>query len=198
MVLVVVADVEGDEIQRSIVRVSLKAFDEHVVLSEEMARDRMQAQTQNSSEQQIDERLVAEEIVDQKVERQSPRPVDQLERADWLGQNEHWSERVGDWEESDVEELADGRREHLGLESCGQVGVPLVDAHVFVVVAVVLFERDERRHAHGQVGDVAEDSVGDWPVGAKHQIVRDLVQTDRERVIECATDDVGQDDEFGP
>lgn len=55
--LVVVPDVEGYPVEGPVVRVGLETLSEHVVLGDEMARDRVQSHGQQRTAQQVDENL---------------------------------------------------------------------------------------------------------------------------------------------
>ena len=50
MMLIVVADVKCDQVERPIVGVGLVSLDEYVVFGDEVAGDRMQAQAQNGTQ----------------------------------------------------------------------------------------------------------------------------------------------------
>ena len=66
------------------------------------------------------------------------------------------------------------------------------------MVAVMLFERDERRYAHRQIGKVAEHAIGEWTMRAEGKIVRYLVQAHWERVIQRAAHHVGEYEQLRP
>ena len=53
----VVADVEGDQVEGSVVRVSLLALRVHVVLGDKVARDRVKTQRQHGAREKVHDRL---------------------------------------------------------------------------------------------------------------------------------------------
>ena len=156
VMLVVVADVEGDEIERTVVRVGLVALDEHVVLGYEVTGDGMKAEAEQCAADQVEERLVAACVQDEQVEGDLHDAVLHLESVDLFGHFDDGTNRVEEGQHEHVNDFADGRGEQASFNARGQVGIPVLDAEILVVVAVVLLERDECRHGHGQIGKVAE------------------------------------------
>ena len=67
MVLHVIPNIEGDHVQWSIVGICLVSLQEHVMLSYEMSRDRMQAHTQHRTCDKVNNRLHPPYLVDNEV-----------------------------------------------------------------------------------------------------------------------------------
>jgi len=59
------------------------------------------------------------------------------------------------------------------------------------MLKVVLFETDRHGHTDGQIGKHAKEPVSKRSVLAVAQIVRQLVNCQCERVVDCATVKVG-------
>lgn len=70
MVFVVIAHIERDEIQWSIVRVGLEAFGKHVVLGNEVSGHGMQSHRKQCANDEVPQNSPAEEIHDNRVEYQ--------------------------------------------------------------------------------------------------------------------------------
>ena len=68
MMLHVIADVEGDGVQWSVVRIGFLAAEEHVVLADEVTGNGMKTHRQEGSGNEINQRLDAEEIENGSVE----------------------------------------------------------------------------------------------------------------------------------
>lgn len=68
MMLIVVAYVEREQIQRSVVRIGLMALEEHVMLSNKVSRDGMKTHSQHRASQHVEQRLGAQQPVEKNVE----------------------------------------------------------------------------------------------------------------------------------
>ncbi len=175
VVLVVVAHVEGDQIERAVVRVGLVALDEHVVLGDEVARDGVETEAEHGADEQVENGLRSPEVVHGIVECELNDQVDDLGNAHGLGHDQERSHRVEQGQQAHIDYLADGRGKHSRLDACWQIGIVVDHAQVFMVITVVLLEGDKRRHSHRQVGEVAEHAVGEGTMRSEHQVMRDLV-----------------------
>ncbi len=167
VVLVVVAHVEGDQIERAVVRVGLVALDEHVVLGDEVAGDGVEAETEQKSEPHVAQRLDAKEVEDGVVEHDLDDPVGHLEAADGLREHHDRSQGVQQRLKNDKAHLAHHGREEHGLNFCGQIGVDLRVALVLVMIQMVLLEGDGGGHAERQIGQEADKTVGHGSMGAE-------------------------------
>lgn len=59
MVLIVIADVEGDHVERAVVRVRFEALLEHVVLGDEVSSDRMKPHGHQGATHHVEEHLAS-------------------------------------------------------------------------------------------------------------------------------------------
>lgn len=74
---------------------------------------------------------------------------------------------------------------------CGKVDVVEISALVAMVLYMILLEGDGHRHADRQVGPDAKEPVGIWVVVPKHNIVRDVMDGQSERVVDNSSQEIG-------
>lgn len=185
VVLIVVAHIEGEKVERAVVGIGLVALEEHVMLSDEVARDRVKAHAQHGAGQHVDHRLGAPQPVEGKVEGELDGHVGQLQLRDGLGVDAEWADGIEEWLQNDPEELADARAEEPTLKVSGDVHIDAVATQVAVVVQVVALEGGRVGQANGQVGKHGEPAVELGPVVAKGRVVGDLVDGQRHGVVDA-------------
>lgn len=118
-----IADVVRNSIQWSIVRVRFLTFFEHVVFGDEVSRDRMQRETQRRAQEEVSERLAAEEVEHGHVEGQNDEEIDDLQHVDRFREDEHRPKRVEQRHDQQKDHFAQSRREEEHFETCRHVGV---------------------------------------------------------------------------
>ena len=67
--LIVVANIEGYQIQRTIIWIGFISFNEHVVLSNKVATDRMKTKSQQGTSDQVEQAFWSEKVQDCQIER---------------------------------------------------------------------------------------------------------------------------------
>mmetsp|Transcript_19415 Transcript_19415/g.61768 ORF Transcript_19415/g.61768 Transcript_19415/m.61768 type:complete len:385 (+) Transcript_19415:1815-2969(+) len=189
VVLVVIADVEGDPVKRTIVRVRLLAGHEGVVLRHEVARHRVQAHAQQGAHEEVQQSPPAEEVDDDRVEDQLDGDVDQLQTRRHARRHIHGPQRVEGRLQDHPDQLHEGTTEHTALPRGGNVPVHVVLALILVVVRVVALEGRKGGHPQRHAGEHAEHAVVERL--AEGQVVRDLVHRQRHRVVDRAAQHVG-------
>lgn len=186
----VVSDVKGDVVQGSVIRIRLVSFQEHVMLSYEMTRDGMYSHAQDGTCNEVDDRLQAPKMVEGQVHRQLKESVLDFQLTHWLGVHHQRTQGVEQRLEEEPEELPGRGAEEPPLHLCGDVHVQLVATQVPVVVDVVLLEGRRVRHADGHVGPHGEPAVPLGQLVAKGHVVRDVVDGQRQRVVDAAAEGV--------
>ena len=194
----VVAHIEGDPVEGPVVGVGLVALEEHVVLSHKVARDGVQAQTQQGAGQQVDHGLEPPEGIDGSVGRQLHQGVAQLHAGHGLGVHAERPQSVEEWLQGQPEQLAGRRAKEPALEVRGHVHVQPVATQVAVVVHVVLLEAGGVGQAHGQVGEDGKPAVAGRAARAEGGVVRDVVDGQRQGVVHAAPEGVGPEEEPAP
>ncbi len=249
VVLVVVAHVEGDRVQRAVVGVRLEALVEHVVLRDEVAGNRVEAHRHQRAADHVEQHLaawmiksridtsvltiavqtiiivLAEEIEHDEIGGELHRRVDKLQLERLLRVGEERPEGVERRLQAHPDELAEGVAEQPRLQLRRDVSVDHVLPLVPVVLQVVALERDGERDPDRQVGEDAQEAVGQRTLHAETGVVRDLVDgcrysnfdyilrillrmyirhgrgrisTQHESVINDAAEAVRRDDDHGP
>jgi len=97
--LVVVADVVGDHVERSVIRVRLLAGDEFEMLRDEMSSHGMNSHAEERPKQQVEKRLNTEKVKHNRIKRQLYDPVEHFILVHWLRAHEHGTEAVEDGRE---------------------------------------------------------------------------------------------------
>lgn len=140
VVLVVVAHVEGEQVEGTVVRVGLMALQEHVVLGDEVTRDGMQPHAQHGTSQHVDDRLLPPQPVEQGVEGELEHHVGHLQLGDGLGVDAQRPDGVEERLQDDPYKLSEARAEEPAFKLSGDVYVHAVSSQVAVVVQVVALE----------------------------------------------------------
>ena len=160
MVLIVVAHVPGQEVERPVVGVSFVALDEHVVLRDEVARQGVEPHGQERAQHQVGQRLGSQEVPHGKVSAHLDDNVDDLQEGQPLGAHKEGAKGVEVGLEEQPDQLGERVLEEAALKLRGDVHVLLRVTLVTVVLQVVLLERDGHGHPQRQVGEEAEDPIG--------------------------------------
>lgn len=194
VVLVVEADVVGEEVQGPVVREGLGHGDlvrrlplrrrhrlVHVVLGDEVARRRVQAPRQEGRQEQVEQGLLAQERDEHVVEAELHGDVGRRHPRERHRVDAHGAQGVEEDLEGAEEGLAqDGVQDH-GLERRRQVRVQPVHAQRLVVRQVVGPEAGAVGHADRQVRD-----DGEQPVRRRRperQVVADLVDRQEQVLV---------------
>lgn len=114
--LIVIAHVEGNPVQGSVIRVRLESLGEHVMLTDKVSSHRVQAHRQDRAHNQVDHHFPAEKVHDNCVECQLDDCVDYLVPVRGLGVHNQRPEDVEERLQAHPEELAECRAEELRLE----------------------------------------------------------------------------------
>lgn len=138
MVLVVVADVVCDNVERAVVRVRLLvgAVPEKV-LRDEVCRARVQGARKEGREEEVEQRAHACELVERKVERQLRSDVGDVPACEALGADEARAEGVKEDLERGEEDLSEDGIEAEELEAGRQIRVDAVLAEKLVMLDVI-------------------------------------------------------------
>lgn len=172
VVLVVQADVVGEEVEGPVVRVRLRHRHlvvrvrlrrrhrlVHVVLGDEVARQRMQAARQERRQYEVQHSLRTEGLEDDGVEGELDGYVGGGDPGKGHAVDAHGSDGVEKDLEGAEEGLSEDRVEEDSLEGSRQVGIETVDTQGLVMRQVIRAEGGAIGDADGQVGDDGEESV---------------------------------------
>lgn len=198
VVLVVIAHVEGDPVQRAVVRVRFVSLREHVVLADKVSGHRVQTHRQHGAHNQVDHYAPAEEVNDNRVEDQLDDCVDDLVLVWRLRIDDEWPEDVEEGLQTHPEELAQRGAEKFRLQVGGQVRVDHLVALISMVFQVVLLKGHGHRQADGEIAEVAKVPVGCGASVSEGLHMRDLVDGQRQRVVDDAPEAVGHEKDDGP
>lgn len=177
MVLHVVAHIEGDEVEGAIVGVRLMTLQEHIVLSNEMSRDGVQAHAQDGACDQVNDGLQAPQVVDYEVHHKLNDCVQHLQSSDWLGVDHQGPKCVEEGLEEEPDHFPQGCGEEPALPICGDVHIQAVAAQVAVMIDVVLLEGGRVRQADREVGKHSEPAVQARLLVAEGHVVGDVVDS---------------------
>ena len=195
VVLIVQADVVGEEVEHAVVRVRLRDRNlvglvqcllvwllEDVMLCDEMACTRVQRSCQEATQNHVSKGFSTDGLYEGVVEDEL---CDDVEEVD-LGQrelvDEHGTKGVEEDLESAEEGFASNRVEEDGFEGSGQIRVKAVDAERLVMGEMVGSKGCAVRYANGEVGEDSKQPV--CQRAPESQVVRDLVDG-KEEVLVC-------------
>ncbi len=196
MVLVVVADVERDTVDRAVVRERLLPFRERVVLVDEVRCDGMETVGEEECDREVRERAPSEREHDARIHDQHDGASEELLHVRALRERET-SRDVDDRMEKQPRELARGpATDEARLEGKRQIGVGAEHVEVAVVIDVVAVEGERHREDHREVRDHRDGGVA--PRGASREAVRRLVDGHGEPVRERRADGPGEDRDGPP
>mmetsp|Transcript_17133 Transcript_17133/g.46394 ORF Transcript_17133/g.46394 Transcript_17133/m.46394 type:complete len:235 (+) Transcript_17133:652-1356(+) len=188
MVLVVVAHVEEDQVQWTIVRVGLLPLGEHVVLRDEVPSSGMDAPGNEEARNHVADGAPAEIVYDGSVKEALDSKVERMHGRGLLRLDHHGAQSVEENLADAPHGLAHRPAEEPALELGGDVRVHAVHALLLVMLNVVLLEGDAVREHNGQVGPNGNESVRLGTLGAK--IVCELMNREEERVRNGGAHDV--------
>lgn len=129
-------------------------------------------------------------MVDSQIYRQLKECVLDLQLTDWLRVDHQRTDGVEKGLEEEPQKLPGWAAEEPPLHFCGDVDVQLVTTQVPVVVDVVLLEGCRVRYANGHVGPHGKPAVPLGQLVAKGHVVRDVVNGQRQRVVDAAAEGV--------
>ncbi|TNN63945.1 hypothetical protein EYF80_025787 [Liparis tanakae] len=190
VVLVVVAHVEGEQVEGAVVGVGLVALEEHVVLGDEVARDGVQAHPQHGAGQHVDHGLGPPQPAEQGVEGELDGHVGHLQPGDGFGVDAERPDGVEQRLQDNPDKFAQARAEEPAFELGGDVHVDPVSTQVPVVVQVVAFEGGGVGQPDGQVGEHGEVAIPQGLVVPEGRVVGDLVDSKGHRVVDAAAEAV--------
>lgn len=134
-------------------------------------------------------------MVDSQVYRQLKECVLDLQLTHWLWVDHQRTEGVEKGLEEEPEKLPSRRAEEPPLHLCGDVNIQLVTTQIPVVVDVVLLEGRRVRHADWHVGPHGEPAVPLGQLVAEGHVVRDVVNGQRQRVVDAAAESVSPEED---
>lgn len=208
VVLVVQADVVGEEVENAVVRVRLRDGDlvrrvrgvllgllEDIVLGDEVAGAGVQRAGQKAAQDQICQRFSSCKLDEGVVKGELDDNVEQVNLGERQVVDEHGPQGIEQDLACAEEGLAGDRVEEPCLEIGGQVGVEAIHAERLVVGQVVGAEGGAVGDANGQVREDGDDAVGQGR--AEGEVVGDFVDGQEEVLVGGGADDVGGQEE-GP
>lgn len=150
VVLVVVSDIVGKNVERTIVRKGLRERDlvvgvalsggnglVYIVLGDEVASQGVQAASQEGREQKVEKSVVRSGADQDDIERDLNKDVESVNLSQVHAVHRHGTDGVEEDLKGAKECLAEDRVEHKGLESGGQISVKAIHAEGLVVGKVV-------------------------------------------------------------
>lgn len=182
MMLIVIPNIIGKIVQRSIVRIGLLASDDFKMLCYKMARHWMQPKPKHGAQSQVHQSLQAEIIPNSHVESNSEYPVENFIFNDLFWSCEKWSEGVRDPAEEQKNGFCKGAGHVSPLIVAWDINVPLVGALERVVLQVVSLESPEKSNADAKVHKVAEILV--LPSLWEPEIMGQLVACENHTVVQ--------------
>ena len=193
MVLVVVAHVPGELVQRAVVGVSLLAFGIHVVLGDEVSGQRVAAVAKHQRSDDVNEARGTNELVQNKIRGEHDGIVDQLEVRERLGLHNTRAAAIGQGHAEEVDQLEELRPEERAFPGGRDVSVLSFDALELVVLHVVALEGDGGGNAHTAVTEHREVFVRRLLL--EDEVVGQLMSHQRQRVANSTTIDIGHQEE---
>lgn len=123
MMLIMIADVEGDPIEGAVIGVGLKALGKHIMFGYKMSGHRMQAHGQYGAHHQIKQRLPAKAIDDYKIEYKLYKNIDYLQFGRWLWIHNQWTKYIEKRLQANPHKFAGRTVEEFGFKKSGYIGV---------------------------------------------------------------------------
>lgn len=162
------------------------ALEEHVVLSDEVSRNGVQAHSQQGTCHHVDHRLGSTQPVEGHIEGQLHGHVGHLQPGDGLGVDAERADCIEQRLKDDPDKLTEACAEEPALKFSGDVHVHAISSQVAVVVQVVALKGGRIRQPNGQVGKHGEPAVPHGPVVAKRCVVGDLMDGQGHGVVDTA------------
>lgn len=166
-----VSHIEGYQVERTVIRVGFMTFHKHVVFSDEMSRDGMQAHAQYRASNKIDYRLETPKIVDDNVYHKLHDCIQHLQPGHRLGVHDQRTERVEQRLEEEPEHLPGWGAEEPALKVGWNIHVQAISSEIPMVVDVVLLEGCRVRQANGEIGEHGKPAVPASLFSAKGHVV---------------------------
>mmetsp|Transcript_64026 Transcript_64026/g.113080 ORF Transcript_64026/g.113080 Transcript_64026/m.113080 type:complete len:241 (+) Transcript_64026:599-1321(+) len=193
MVLVVVAHVPGELVERTVVGVSLLALSVHVVLGDEVSGQRVAAVAKHQRSDYVNEARGTNELVQNEVRGEHDGVVDQLEIRERLGLHNTRAAAISQGHAEEVDQLEELRPEERAFPGGRDVSILSFDALELVVLHVVALEGDGGGNAHTAVTEHREVFVRGFLL--EDEVVGQLVSHQRQRVAHGTTIDIRHQEE---
>ncbi len=194
--LVVVADVERQPIERPVIRVRLLPVAKHVMLGNVVTGDRMQAHHDQRADRQVRQGFATPEVEHRDVEAELQQQIQGFGRGRLFGMHEQRAQRIGKALTGEPHQLGQGVAQHSPLELGRQIRVQPFVTLMGVMQQVIVTERLRHRHPDWQVHEHGEGAV--VPRLFERQVVAELVDRQQQRLVDHATYAVGHDQQQPP
>lgn len=214
MMLVVVADIPGDKIQRAIVGVGLRRYErsievaflrvavtrfvvlvQHIVFSDKVTGTWVQRASQKGGHDEVGKTVAAPSTQNGVVHGHLVNDVQQMDVGEADLGDEHGTQGIEQDLESSKEHLAQDVGKHDRLQRSRQVCVQVLIAHELVVELVVRLERGTVGDADRGVGDDGKQLVMEGLL--EEQVMRQLMDSQEDGLVRCGAHHVGQGKELG-
>lgn len=196
--LIVVAHVEYNGVQRPIIRVGFIAFPEHVMFGNEVASHRMKSHGQEGAYDKVGQRAVAAHVQQYDVEGKLNGEVQHLQHGQRFGSQEQRAKRVEEGLQQYPQELGEGVVEKSAFKVRGNVHIHFIIPLVLVMLDVILLKDDRVWHANDEVTEDSQQPVSPRILVAKSKIVGDLVNGQSHGVVDDPTEAVGYNHDHSP
>lgn len=151
----------------------------------------MPAHSENRANHHIEQGFEANKVDPYNVKGNLDHSVDEFPVGRRFGYAEQRSQRVKCSLQEKPDDLADAMAEEPSLEMMGQVRVHVVIAKKFVVIEVVLLERNTCRNAGWQICPNADEAIEPRFRLACSQVMRYFVERQNKRMVDSTTETVG-------
>jgi len=159
MVFIVVPHIEGDQVQRPVVRIRFLAFNEHVMLSNEMTCNGMQARAKKRRQRQVHNCLHSKYPENCQIEQDARTPVDCFPDSRFFGLDEQRPHHVKQCLTENPQNLLQSVRKKPPLPLARHVDINTINSLVQVMLHVVaLKHRKVGEHGDG-VREATEESI---------------------------------------
>lgn len=135
--LVVVANIETQTVEGTVIRVSFRLSSEYVVLSDKMGSTRVQRPSEIDACQKVIDWTHSEVVDNHTVKGEARQQVQKMPTGDGLASNQAWAKRIKEDLVGQEEEFARKRREQLGFEASWNVRVDPINTLILVMFHVV-------------------------------------------------------------
>ena len=140
MVLVVVADVPREYIQRSVVRIRFEALNKHKVLRDEVPGQGMKAHAENGGEHEIEKSPGAAGQEDQIVGEEDEDGINVVETAMTLRSHMLWTSTIHERHKEYPTSFQQRGRTEIALKRCRNVDIHRIVALKLVVLYMISFK----------------------------------------------------------
>ena len=153
------------------------ALEEHVVLSNEVTRDGVQAHPQQGTSQHVDHRLGPPHPVEQDVKGELACQVGHLQLSDGFGVDAEGPDGIEEWLQNNPDELAEACAEEPAFKLSRDVYIYTVSTKVAMMVQMIAFEGGRVGQADRQVGKHGKVAIPHGLVVSKGHVVGDLMNS---------------------